>query len=621
MIDDVPALIWSALSDGSILFANRAFSDYLGCPAQAPADPWLAAVHAADRQAVLSSQRAALASGGSGEIEARLRRFDAEYRWQLLRWRPDSEPSRAGGSLFCAVDIDRCKRAEEALRIELEAKRRVEDAVKNSPTDFRLTVDSMPGMVCLHSIQGAVEHVNESLLRYTGRTLEQLQDWPAIIHPDDRPHILALWAESSESGAPFDADLRVRDARGAYHWFHCRGRALRDDDDRIIRWYNLLTDIEDRKRAEDALRASEESSRLILDNIAGLVTTHGPAGELEHVNGSFLNYVGGSFETVRHDIGILHEDERDQLLVEWRRCLAKGEALRTEARLRRADGVFRWFNVAAVPFRSSEGKVLRWYSLLTDIDDRKMAEDALGKAQARLARATQIATVSEMAAAIAHEVNQPLAAMVANAHACVRWLAGNPPNLTRASESAEQVVRDGLVAGEVVDRLRALFKRGHVQKAPLDLNQLILEVVRLARGEAGRRGATVTTDLDAELPQVLGDRMQLQQVILNLLHNGLDAMDALVERARRLKVVSRAEGDGQVVVQVHDDGFGMREPDKAFDAFFTTKQHGMGMGLSICRSIVDSHEGRLWIGKSDERGTTLCMALPALVMSNVRVSA
>lgn len=612
MIDCVPALIWSATSDGSIAFANHIFREYAGLFAPTVhAAPWTDLVHPDDRAAVAAALGSP-AAAGAREVEVRLRRFDAEYRCHLLRWHPGGEPEQAGHSLFCAVDIDRSKRSESALRAELERRRRIEDATRNTATDFRLTVDSMPGMVCLHSKEGAIEHVNESLLSYTGRTLEELQDWPAVVHPDDRGTIMSLWEKSFTSGDPFDADLRVRDAHGRYQWFHCRGRALRDEQHHIVRWYNLLTDIEDRKRAEDALRASEESSRLILDNIAGLVTTHDANGKVEQVNGSFLSYTGGSFETLRSDTTILHADDRDQVLLEWKRCLTDGETLRTEARLRRADGVFRWFNITAVPFRNAQGRIVRWYSLLTDIDDRKSAEEALSKVQARLTRATQIATVSEMAAAIAHEVKQPLAAVVANGHACVRWLANESPRLDRAAESAEQVVRDGLRAGEVVERLRALFKRGNVQKAVLDVNQVVLEVVRLARAEAGRRGATVTTDLDATLPPVLGDRLQLQQVILNLLHNGLDAMETVTDRPRVLRIRSRFDGQREIVVQVEDEGLGVQHPDKAFDAFFTTKEHGMGMGLAICRSIVDSHDGRLWIAKSDELGTTLCVGLPAL---------
>jgi len=612
MIDSTPALLCCAGADGSVEYANEFWREYTGLSLREACNwGWTTALHESDRTSIVTRLRSSFSTGQADEVEGRLRRTDGEHRWFLLRWRPEhGKPGEIVGWSFCMVDIDDRRRAQSRISDELDKRRRADEATRNSATDFRLTLDSMPGMVCLHSTAGAIELVNESLFRYTGRTLAELQDWPAVIHPDDRAHVVELWRHSLSSGAPFDADLRVRDAQGSYQWFHCRGRALRDDANEIVRWYNLLTDIQDRKQAEEAQRASEENSRLILDNIAGFVTTHAASGAVVQVNGPFLEYTGGTLESVKNDPSILHPDERGHVLHQWRRSLAKGEALRTEARLRRADGAFRWFNITAVPFRNTDGQVVRWYSLLTDIDDRKRAEEALTKAQNRLERAMQIATVSELAAAIAHEVTQPITAIVANGHACIGWLSSQPPNLSQACQTAEQIVQDGLDAGEVVQRVRALFKQANVEKSLLDLNQLILEVVRLVQAEAQRRGASVTTDLAANLPSILGNRLQLQQVLLNLMHNGLDAMESVVSSARRLSIRSRPQGVSEVLIQIQDQGVGVQHPDKAFDPFFTTKEHGMGMGLAICRSVVDAHNGRLWIASDEEPGATLCVALP-----------
>jgi PAS domain S-box-containing protein len=245
-----------------------------------------------------------------------------------------------------------------------------------------------------------------------------------------------------------------------------------------------------------------------------------------------------------------------------------------------------------------------------DISKRKQAEAALRKTQERLSRATQIATVGELAAAIAHEVNQPLGAVVANGHACLRWLSAVPPNLAKAQQAAERIVRDGKDAGAVVQRVRALFKRTAEEKAVLDLNEIIGEVLRTVLGDTAKKQIVVETELDRNLPSVVGDRIQLQQVFLNLLNNGVEAMDGIVDRPKKLFVRSAREYSDAVIVEIRDHGTGMEDPEKAFEAFFTTKENGMGMGLAISRTIIDAHHGRLWVASNEGPGTTVCFRIP-----------
>jgi signal transduction histidine kinase len=222
----------------------------------------------------------------------------------------------------------------------------------------------------------------------------------------------------------------------------------------------------------------------------------------------------------------------------------------------------------------------------------------------------QTATVGELAASIAHEINQPLAAVVANGHACLRWLSSQPPNLAKAHEAAERIVRDGKDAGEVIRRIRALFKRTMLEKTDLDINEIITEVLRLTRSEVVRRGVAVDTELELDLPSVAGDRVQLQQLLLNLLVNGMEAMDRIADRPKRLSICSKQQAGEGVLVEVRDCGPGLTEPDKAFDAFFTTKENGLGMRLAICRSIVEAHQGRLWAESANGTGATFCFTLP-----------
>ena len=278
--------------------------------------------------------------------------------------------------------------------------------------------------------------------------------------------------------------------------------------------------------------------------------------------------------------------------------------------MRCADGTYRWFHVRGQPLRNDEGRIVRWYGLLSDIEDRKNALEALRRTQERLSRATQIATNGEFAASVAHEVKQPLAAVIGNAHACQRWLLAQPPNLFEANLAAERIIRDSNSAAEVIRRVRALFKQVDPEVAPLDLNDVLTEVVRLLHPEIVRHGVLFETDLEKTLPPVLADRLQLQQVLFNLLQNGIEAMESLENKPRRLSVCARRNRKDAVHIEVRDHGPGLADLDKPFEAFYTTKQQGMGMGLAICRSIIDAHHGSLWAAPTEGPGATFCLTLP-----------
>jgi len=374
----------------------------------------------------------------------------------------------------------------------------------------------------------------------------------------------------------------------------------------------FIRDISERKRAEAALRASERDLSLIIETIPGLVWCATPEGELNYLNQRILDYTGTS-AGAWSQLGwknLLHPDDAEPTANAWSRAVATGQPLEVQCRLRRSDGAYRWFQALGQAARASKGGVARWYGLLIDIDDRKSTEEALRSSQARLSRAIQTATVGEFAAAIAHEINQPLAAVVANGQACLRWLAAQPPGIAKAQEAAERIVRDGKEAGEVVRRIRALFKQAEVEKIELDLNEVIGEVLHLLAGETARKRVAVETDLSQDLAPVAGDRVQLQQLVFNLLLNGIEAMDRVVDHPKRLFICSRRPSPETVLVEVRDSGAGLKNPERIFEAFFTTKDNGMGMGLAICRSIIDAHQGRLWAASAEGLGTTFSFTLP-----------
>jgi PAS domain S-box-containing protein len=598
IVDSIPGLVSMQDASGEVELVNRQIRDYTGRTLEQLKD-WRPIVYPDDFGLTRKMWTRSVETGEPLDTEVRLRRADGIYRWFHARALPLRD---SWGTIVrwytLLIDIEDRKQAEESVRV--------------GEYNFRMIVDSIPGLVHTMTPEGEIELVSQQILDLSGKTLEDLKDWPQLVHPGDRARVTDLVGRAIEGGDPYDAELRIRLADGVYRWFHSRGVPLRDTNGRIVRWYSLLTDIEDRKNAEDALRASERELSLIIETMPALVWCAAPNGELTYVNQRVLDYTGTTLAALAKVgwIDYLHPDDVRPTIEAWGYAVATGRQHEIQYRLRCFDGAYRWFHVLGQLGRDSEGHMTGWYGLLIDIDERKNTEEALRITQARLSRASQIAAVGELAASIAHEVNQPLSAVVANGYACLRWLLAQPPNWAKAHQAAERIVRDGKDAGEVVRRVRALFKRAAIERIPLDLNDVIAEVLHLLRGETARKGVALEINLEQDLPLVVGDRVQLQQLLLNLLANGLDAMDPLVDRPKKLSIQSKSHCPDSVLVEIRDYGVGLSNPDRAFEAFFTTKENGMGMGLAICRSIIEAHEGRLWASSSDLPGTTFSFTLP-----------
>ena len=355
----------------------------------------------------------------------------------------------------------------------------------------------------------------------------------------------------------------------------------------------------------------EKKFREAIETMPALAFVALPDGYRTFVNRGWVEYTGITPEQASGSgwQAAVHPDDLKTVIEKWRTSTAKGDALQYEARLRRgADGGYRWFQMRAAPLRDKRGKLVKWCGVATDVEDRKHAEQL----QAELAHSNRVSLLGELTTSIAHEVNQPLSGIVSNGSACLRWLAGDAPNVEEAREAVRDIVRDGKRAGEVIARIRALTRKTVPAAEELDLNETIREVLALVGDEAKRQRVVIRTQFAEDLAPVAGDRVQLQQVVLNLIMNAIEAMSGVGEGARQLVITTRNIDEGQVQVTVEDSGTGL-DPNmmpRIFEPFYTTKSSGMGMGLSISRSILQNHGGRLWATGHDGPGTSFHFILP-----------
>jgi PAS domain S-box-containing protein len=493
------------------------------------------------------------------------------------------------------------------------------DEIKRSEDHLRLVIDTIPTLVWRAGPEGSPDFLNQPALDYTGLSLEQAETgWPRAFHPDDKKGMLQKWSAIRESGVRGGLEARLRRIDGEYRWFLFQAEPLRDEAGNIVKWYGSSTDIEDRKRAEVALRESEQRFRDYAETASDWFWETGPDHRLnrisEHLNaaGIVLSRVTG---VARWDIATDVESDPEK----WRLHRA-----RLDAHLPFRDFVYSlvsesgspvYARSSGKPFFDASGDFLGYRGTGTDITATiraDLAEEALRKAQSELAHVTRVTTLGELTASIAHEVSQPLAAVVANAEAGLSWLDRETPDLASAHRSVEWVINDANRASEVIRRVRALANKTDTDRVPLDINDVVREVIGLMQHELISHRISLRTELAPAPPKILGDRVQLQQVIINLVMNGIEAMLPVTDRPRELIIRSGQDEACRVLLSVSDCGIGISvdEVERLFKAFFTTKASGMGMGLSICRSIVEIHGGRLSASRNEGPGATFQFTLP-----------
>src|SRR5262245_32223071 len=482
--------------------------------------------------------------------------------------------------------------------------------------ELRLAVDTIPALVWSARPDGSRDFLSQRWLEYTGLSLEQGlgQGWADTLHPEDRAVVLQEWQEHAASGRPFEREARVRKADGEYHWLLIRAVPLRDGQGTIVRWYGTSTDIDDRKRAEEALRERAALLDLTHDTVfvrdANDVITYWNRGAEEQYGWRMAEAVGKHSHDLNQTVFPAPLEDIMAELIRTGRW--EGELIHTRRDGTKVVVASRWSLQ-----RDDQGRPAATLETNNDITERKRAEDALQQAQAELAHVTRVTTLGELAASIAHEINQPLAAIIADASACLHWLEGDRPDLDSVREALAAIAKDSDRAAEVITRIRGLLARASVTHGPCDLDGVIGDVLPLVRPELGRHGMTLRMSLAPDLPPVRGDRIQLQQVLLNLLVNAVEASREVPPERRRLILHSTVEyrDDGPwAVVGVEDGGVGFREAEAArlFEAFYTTKLGGLGMGLSISRSIIERHGGRPWATANADHGATFRFDLPGM---------
>jgi PAS domain S-box-containing protein len=605
IINTIPTLAWSARPDGFCDFLNQRWLDFTGLSAEQARDSgWGAAIHPDDAKGLRDSWLMALVSGQLVDVEARMRRFDGEYRWLLFRASPLRDES---GNIVrwygTNIDIDDRKRAEEDLR-RSEARK---TAILDSALDCIITIDH----------QGRITEFNPAAVRVFGYRRDEvvgksLAD--VIIPPSLREQHRLGFARYLATGEArvLGRRMELTAIRADGSEFPVELAISRIPMDGPPAFTGYLRDITERKQAEQELRRSEaflaEGQRLgRTGSFSWRVTT----GE---ITWSYQVYrifeVEPNVPVTIELIGSRVHPEDRPLMQDMVERAQAGVDFEYEHRLLLPENMVKY--VRLVAHASSNKGQLEYIGAVQDVTERRLSEEALGKVRSELAHMTRVTSLGALTASIAHEVNQPLAGIVTNASTCLRMLAAEPPNVDGARETARRTIRDGNRASEVITRLRALFGKQGATADPVDLNEATREVIALSLSDLQRTRVILSTDFVDDLPLVLGDRIQLQQVILNLLRNASDAMCGVEDRSRQLLVRTERADDDCVCLAVQDTGIGIdpMNMDRLFDAFYSTKSGGMGMGLSVCRSIIESHRGRLWATPNDGSGATFSFSIP-----------
>jgi PAS domain S-box-containing protein len=618
ILETVPAMTVTVLPDGSNVFIGKRFSEYSGLSEEdGQGSGWRACVHPDDLDVHVRKWRASLTSGEPIEVETRFRRADGEYRWFLARAAPlRDEVGNIIRWYEVLTDIEDHKRAEARLR---ESQAKLEAAQRIAHVGW-WERDFTDGHVSL----------SDEVCRIFGVQPVELPQWHErwlkLIHSEDRPRAAeAAAAALVRHGPRYDVEYRVVRPDGAERIIHSQGDVTWDEAGRPLRQFGVLQDITELRQAEKELRASEQALRRSEAYLA-------EAQRLSHTGTLAFNATAPVYwseesyriwgldpqqglpdrETVFQRI---HRDDRERVNAEIDEALREKRDFAIEFRIVLPDGTVKYIESIGRPLFSTNDILFEMVATHVDVTERKRAQeehDRLRQLETDLAHVNRLSMMGELTASLAHEILHPIATARNNARAAMRFLDKSPPNMVEVREALACIVKDADRGKEIVDRVRDHIKKAPPRNERFDLNAAIKEVIEMVRAPIDKNGVSVRTSLASGLTLVYGDRVQLQQVALNLILNAVEAMGSVEKGARELSICSKQDQKNDILVAVEDSGPGI-DPvhlERVFAPFYTTKISGIGMGLSICRSIISAHGGQLW-AEAGTRGAIFKFTLPA----------
>jgi PAS domain S-box-containing protein len=617
IIETVPAFLWSTGSDGEPTHINRRMLDYSGMRLEEFKNRgWEAFVHPADYPETAKGFYHAIQTGTSYQGVMRLRRADGEFRWHHARCEPLRD--RQGNIIQwygLSVDMDEAKKAEEQPR---------------SAVQLQATLNVIPAYTWYTAPSGGLTFVNKRTADYLGLPEDHPQrfgidvgaPWDAhipLLHPDDREESRKAWSTCLRTGEAGEFSQRVPNAQGVYRWFLSRAEPFRASDGTLLQWVGVNLDIEELKCAEQALRESEAKFRDYAETASDWFWEIGPDYKFTLLTeNAFGSHPADRIGTACWDHALDLEIEPEK----WRLIRADLDSRKPFRDFvycaLGGDGSPMYVRTSGKPMFDADARFRGYRGTGTDVTALIRAQEErerLRQLESDLAHMNRLSMMGELAASLAHEIAQPIATARNNARAALNFSDSSATDMGQVREALAAVVDDADRAGEILDRIRDHIKKTPPRKERVDLSQAITDVIALAQGAIVRNGVSVQTRLAEGLPHVQADRVQVQQVVLNLILNAVEAMGSIEEGARELSISTEQQKAGGILVSVRDSGPGIdsKHLDRVFDAFYTTKSSGVGMGLSICRSIINAHGGRLWADVNAPRGAVFRFTLPGVV--------
>jgi PAS domain S-box-containing protein len=636
LTEALPQLVWGARPDGGCDYFSAQWTSYTGVMAiDLLGWRWMDALHPDDREPTRQFWMESVAGRQPYDVEYRIRRSDGNYGWFKTRGTPirDSDGTIVKWFGTCTDITDR-KRAEQALKdqelelrqardlLEIKVMERTKELRRNEAYLAEAQKLSKTGSFGWNVFGGEIYWSEETfrIFEYGPQTKPGIELILERTHPEDRVRVQQAIDRASQDVEDFDLEHRLLMPDGSVKHVQVVGHLRETGQPGKTELVGAITDITERKRAEAALRQTEayleEAQRLTHTgswawNIASRENVHW-SQEQYRLFGLDPESDSSSFERALQRI---HPEDQATFNRVVEQAIRERSDFEVDFRIVLPDGSIKYSRSVGHPVFSASGELVEFVGTGMDITERRQAEkerERLRQVEADLAHITRVTTMGELTASLAHEINQPIAAAATDARTCLRWLAREQPDIGEARESAARMVNAVTRAADIISRLRQLFKKGAPQTNLVDVSEIIQEMVVLLRSEASRHSVSILTELSEDLPRVVADRVQLQQVLMNLMLNGIEAMQD-TNTERQLTIRSLMAERGQLLISVTDTGVGVpgEQADQIFNAFFTTKAQGTGMGLSISRSIIESYGGRLWATSNSGHGATFNFTLPS----------